>query len=158
QDAIDDWVRSVHLPVRLTLTPSGVHARTSLAGVSLSEVDCELEVRGPFLGLRPQRASMLGVPAPIVGMFRGYLPLPPLPMGARLQRVDPDHGRLTAWFSLDDVDEPLTPRVARVLQRRLSAGLRWPRARGSTTAMPRARGSSARSRRTEGEPMSRRRN
>ncbi len=114
----------MHLPVRLTLTPSGVHARTSLAGVSLSEVDCELEVRGPFLGLRPQRASMLGVPAPIVGMFRGYLPLPPLPMGARLQRVDPDHGRLTAWFSLDDVDEPLTPRVARVLQRRLLPGLR----------------------------------
>jgi hypothetical protein len=119
QSAIDRWTKRVHLPVRLRLTDEGVIARASVRGFALSEVATELVASGPFVTLRPKRASMLGLPAPVVGMFRGYLPLPPLPLGARVARVDHGDGSLTAWFTLDDVDEPLTPAIARRLRRRL---------------------------------------
>ena len=80
----------------------------------------ELDVSGPFIKLRPRRASMLGLSAPLVGLLRGYLPLPPLPLGARLQRVEAADREITTWFTLDDIDEPLTPALATRLRRRLS--------------------------------------
>jgi hypothetical protein len=119
QAAVDRWTKASHLPVRLLLTPEGVVAKTSVRGIQLSEVEVELDVAGPLIQLRPRRAAMLGVETPVLGLLRGYLPLPPLPMGARLRRVEAGDGTLTTWFSVPDVDEPLTPDLALRLQRRL---------------------------------------
>jgi len=84
QDAIDHWTQRTHLPVRLHLTEEGIIVKTSVRGFSISEVATEVAVSGHFLTLRPKRASIVGLPAPVVGMLRGFLPLPPLPRGARL--------------------------------------------------------------------------
>ena len=62
--------------------------------------------------------------APVLGFLRGYLPLPPLPLGARLNRVEPGDGEITVWFDVDDVDEPLTPAIAAGIRRRLIPRLR----------------------------------
>jgi hypothetical protein len=124
QDPIDRWTQRTHLPVRMLLTEEGIIVRTSIRGFSLSEVATELAVSGHFLTLRPMRASFVGLPAPVVGMLRGFLPLPPLPRGARLTKVDHEAGKVTAWFALDDIDQPLTPAIARRLRPRLLPRLR----------------------------------
>lgn len=119
QSAVDRWTKASHLPIRLLLTPEGVVAKTSVRGIQLGEVAVELDVVGPLIQLRPRRAAMLGVETPVIGLLRGYLPLPPLPLGARLRRVERGDGTLTTWFSVPDIDEPLSPDLALRLQRRL---------------------------------------
>ena len=125
QEAIDRWTHRTQLPVRLLLTEEGIIVRTSVRGFSLSEVATEVAVSGHFLTLRPRRASFVGLPAPVVGMLRGFLPLPPLPRGTRLTKVDHEDGKVTAWFELDDIDEPLSPAIARRLRPRLLPRLRF---------------------------------
>jgi hypothetical protein len=125
QSAIDAWTQRTHLPVRLLLTDDGIIARTSLRGFSLSEIAAQVAVSGHFLTLRPQRASFVGLPAPVVGMLRGFLPLPPLPRGARLTDVDHEDGRVTAWFALDEIDQPLTPAIARRIRPALLPRVRF---------------------------------
>jgi hypothetical protein len=124
QEAVDGWTKAAHLPARMQLTPEGIVVRTGVRGFQLSEVATELTVSGPFLQLRPVRASMLGLSTPVLGFLRGYLPLPPLPLGARLNRVEPGDGEVTVWFDVDDVDEPLTPAIASGIRRRLIPRLR----------------------------------
>lgn len=119
QDAVDEWVKRRHLPVRLLLTEEGFIAKTGVRGFSLSEITAEIAVSGHFLVLRPTRASIVGLPTPVMGFLRGFLPLPPLPRGARLTKVDHEDGRVTAWFGLDEIDQPLTPAIARRLRLRL---------------------------------------
>ena len=99
--------------------------RFGARGISLGEVATEVAVSGHFLTLRPKRASFVGLPAPVVGMFRGFLPLPPLPRGARLTKVEHEHEQFTAWFSLDDIDQPLTPAIARRIRPALLRRLRF---------------------------------
>jgi hypothetical protein len=118
QAAVDRWTRRTRLPVKLSLTPDGVVVKTGLRGISLSEVATELDITGPFLTLRPKRAAMLGVSTPVARFFRGYLPLPPMPMGAKLVRFEPGDGRMTAWFALEPLDEPLSPALAASLRKR----------------------------------------
>lgn len=125
QDAIDRWTKRTHLPVRMNLTEEGIIVKTSVRGFSISEVATEVAVSGHFLTLRPKRASIVGLPAPVVGMFRGFLPLPPLPRGARLSKVDHEAEKVTAWFALDDIDQPLTPAIARRLRPSLLPRLRF---------------------------------
>ena len=125
QDAIDHWTQRTHLPVRLHLTEEGIIVKTSVRGFSISEVATEVAVSGHFLTLRPKRASIVGLPAPVVGMLRGFLPLPPLPRGARLSKVDHEAEKVTAWFALDDIDQPLTPAIARRLRPSLLPRLRF---------------------------------
>ena len=125
QDAVDNWTHRTHLPVRLLLTDEGVIVKTSVRGFSISEVATEVAVSGHFVTLHPTRASFVGLPAPVVGLLRGYLPLPPLPRGARLQKVDHEDARVTAWFALDDIDQPLTPAIARRLRPRLLPRVRF---------------------------------
>ena len=48
--------------------------------------------------------------------FRGYLPLPPLPRGARITEVRPGDGELAVTFQIDELDEPITPDIARRLR------------------------------------------
>jgi hypothetical protein len=125
QEAIDRWTQRTHLPVRMLLTEEGVIVKTSVRGFSIGEVATQVAVTGHFLTLRPKRASIVGLPAPVVGMLRGFLPLPPLPRGARLSKVEHEEGSVTAWFELDDIDQPLTPAIARRLRPSLLPRLRF---------------------------------
>lgn len=124
QENVDRWVRTARLPARVRLTADGVAIATGIAGVRTGEVLADLEVTGRFLRLAPRRLSMLGVAAPIPRLARGYLPLPPLPRGARLTDVQHGDGDLAVTFTIPELEETLTPelagRVARLLR------LPWP--------------------------------
>lgn len=117
QENLDRWTRTTHVPFRLQLAPHGVVVSTGLAGIRVGEIEVDLAVAGPFVRLRPRRATMLGLPAPLVRFLRGYLPLPPLPRGAKLHRVEPSEGELAVTFLIDEVDEPMTPQIAQRLTR-----------------------------------------
>lgn len=111
QENVDRWTRDLRLPLRLRLTEEGVVTTTGLGGIRVSEIVTEPTVVGGFLQLRPTRASLLGVPTTLVRFLRGYLPLPPLPRSARLDRVEPSDGELALAFTIDRFEQPLTPDV-----------------------------------------------
>lgn len=116
QANVDRWTKTSRLPIRLTLTEEGVVLAAGLRGIRMGEVLADLDVAGPFLRLVPKRASIGGLPAPLVRFFRGYLPLPPLPRGARLTDVRPGDGELAVTFTIDELDEPITPDIAKRLR------------------------------------------
>lgn len=116
QANVDRWTRDLRLPFRLELTPEGVVTRTGIGGIRVSEVLTLPDISGGLLRLRPVRASLLGVPAPLVRFLRGYLPLPPLPRHAVLESVDPSDGELTLTFRIEEFRQPLTPEVSRRLR------------------------------------------
>ena len=116
QEHVDRWTRSARLPIRLALTEDGVHLTTGVRGFRMSETLADLEVAGSFLRLAPKKMTIVGLPAPLARFFRGYLPLPPLPKGARITEVRPGDGELAVTFELADLDEPLTPDIARRLR------------------------------------------
>jgi hypothetical protein len=116
QDNVDRWTRTAHLPIRLRLTEEGVLLTTGVRGFRMSETLADLEVAGRFLRLAPTRMTIVGLPAPLARFFRGYLPLPPLPKGARITEVRPGDGELAVTFELERLDEPLTPDIARRLR------------------------------------------
>jgi hypothetical protein len=116
QANVDRWTRTAHLPIRLALTEEGVLVTTGVRGIRMSETLADLEVAGAFLRLSPKRMTIAGVPAPLLRFVHGYLPLPPLPRGARITQVRPGAGRLAVTFALEALDEPLTPDVARRLR------------------------------------------
>lgn len=113
QANVDRWVRTSRLPIKVLLTADGVVVSTGLGGVRMGQVQADLEVAGPFLRLVPKRATIVGVPAPMARLLRGYLPLPPLPRGARLREIGHGDGELVVTFELASLDEPLSPDVAR---------------------------------------------
>ena len=116
QDNVDRWTRTARLPIHLQLTPDGVQITAGLAGIRVTETLADLEVAGRFLRLSPKRVTIAGVPAPMARFFRGYLPLPPLPRGARITEVRPGDGELEVTFQLDEIDEALTPDIAQRLR------------------------------------------
>jgi hypothetical protein len=116
QENVDRWVRTARLPIRLLLTAEGVQLTTGVRGIRMSETLADLEVSGRLLRLVPKRMTIVGVPAPMARFFRGYLPLPPLPRGARITELAPGDGHLVVTFMLDHVDEPLTPDIAKRLR------------------------------------------
>lgn len=116
QEHVDRWTRTARLPIKLTLTPEGVVLAAGVRGIRMGEVLADLEVHGPFLQLAPKRITIAGLPTPLVRFFRGFLPLPPLPRGTRISEVRPGDGELSVTFSLDHIDEPLTPDIARRLR------------------------------------------
>ena len=117
QGNVDRWVRTSRLPLRVALTPEGVVLTTGVAGIRMGEVLAELQVAGPFLRLEPKRMTIAGVATPMIRFFRGYLPLPPLPRGAHITDVRPGDGELAVTFQIDELDEPITPDIARRLRR-----------------------------------------
>jgi len=123
QENVDRWTRDLRLPLRLRLTEDGVVTTTGLGGIRVGEVVTEPTVVGGFLQLRPTRASLLGMPAPLVRFLRGYLPLPPLPRSARLEHVAPADGELALSFRIDRFEQPLTPDVTDRLRRLLNLPL-----------------------------------
>jgi hypothetical protein len=116
QANVDRWTRTSRLPIRLTLTPEGVVLAAGLRGIRMGEVLADLEVAGPFLRLVPKRASIGGLQTPLVRFLRGYLPLPPLPRGAHLTEVLPGDGELAVTFQIDELDEAITPDIAKRLR------------------------------------------
>ncbi len=86
-----------------------------LRGIRMGEVLADLEVAGAFLRLVPKRANIGGIPTPLVRFFRGYLPLPPL-RAARLVDVRPGDGELAVTFQIDELDEAITPDIAKRLR------------------------------------------
>lgn len=116
QANVDRWIRTSRLPIRVALTADGLMVTTGMRGIRVGEVLAELEVAGSFLRLRPKRATIAGLPTPMVRFLRGYLPLPPLPRGARLTEVRPGDGELAVTFQIDELDETITPDIARRLR------------------------------------------
>ncbi|MEX2293294.1 MAG: LmeA family phospholipid-binding protein [Acidimicrobiales bacterium] len=116
QANVDRWTRSARLPIRLSLTADGVMLTTGLRGIRMSETLADLEVSGRFLRLAPKRMTIVGLPTTLVRFFKGYLPLPPLPKGARITDVQPGDGELAVTFALEHLDEALTPDIARRLR------------------------------------------
>lgn len=116
QEHVDRWTHTARLPIRLELTEGGVLLTTGVGGFRMSETLADLEVAGRFLRLAPKRMTIVGLPAPMARFFRGYLPLPPLPKGARITDVTPGDGELVVTFELARIDEPLTPDIARRLR------------------------------------------
>lgn len=119
QANVDRWTKDLRLPFRLRLTEEGVVTTTGIGGIRMTEILTDLDIVGGFLRLRPMRASLLGVPTPMVRFLRGYLPLPPLPRQAVLEQVDPGDGELTVTFRIDSFEQALTPDVASRLQKLL---------------------------------------
>lgn len=115
QDNVDRWTRTAHLPIRLVLTEEGVLLTTGLGGFKMSETLADLEVSGRFLRLAPKRMTIVGLPTTLVRFVKGYLPLPPLPKGARIRDVRHDDGELAVTFALEHIDERITPDIARRL-------------------------------------------
>ena len=115
QDNVDRWTRTAHLPIRLVLTEEGVLLTTGLGGFKMSETLADLEVAGRFLRLAPKRMTIVGLPTTLVRFFKGYLPLPPLPKGARITDVRHSEGELAVTFALEHLDEPITPDIAKRL-------------------------------------------
>ncbi len=122
QENVDRWVRTSHLPIRLRLTDEGVLLSTGVRGFKMTETLADLEVAGSFLRLAPKRMTVVGLPTTLVRFFKGYLPLPPLPRGARITDVRHGHEELAVTFALDHLDEALTPDIAK----RLSSFARLP--------------------------------
>lgn len=116
QANVDRWTKTARLPIRLVLTTEGVTLTTGLAGIKMSETLADLEVGGRFLRLAPKRMTIAGMPTTLVRFFRGYLPLPPLPKGARITHVLPGEGELAVTFTLEAIDEPITPDIAKRLR------------------------------------------
>lgn len=119
QADVDRWLERTGLPFRLELREKGLVLHTEIAGLALSEFETRLEVVRGWFVLKPQRASILGVPSSVARLFRTYLPIPPLSPDARLVGIDHDPGRLSLRFGLDDFEESVTPGLVWRLQRRL---------------------------------------
>ena len=117
QENVDRWTRTAHLPIRLELTDDGVLLTTGVRRHQDERDAGRPRGRpGRFLRLAPKRMTIVGLPAPLARFFRGYLPLPPLPKGARITDVRPGDGELAVTFALEHLDEPLTPDIARRLR------------------------------------------
>ncbi len=116
QEHVDRWTHTARLPIRVELTEEGVLLTTGVGGFRMSETLADLEVSGSFLRLAPKRMTIVGLPAPLARFFRGYLPLPPLPRGARITEVRPGDGELAVTFQIDELDEAITPDIARRLR------------------------------------------
>jgi hypothetical protein len=121
QKGIDQWTRSSRLPVRLELTEDAVVAHAGIRGITMSEIAVQLvPTNGSMLKLIPRRASMFGMRAPVIASLPGYLPLPALPAGARITKVEPGGGTLTIYLDAGEIDEPINPALAARLVRRFS--------------------------------------
>jgi hypothetical protein len=116
QANVDRWTKTSRLPIRILLKEDGVMLTGGLRGVRFGEVLTDLEVVGPFLRLAPKRATIAGLPTSLVRYFKGYLPLPPLPRDAHITGVLHAEGELAVTFQIDELDEPITPDIARRLR------------------------------------------
>ena len=107
QRGIDRWLLRERLPLRMRLGARGLATAFSLDTFGLGEIETELAVSGGWLQLRPRRAGMIDLPEVAREFFSGYLPLPRLPAGARLDALQHEPRELTAHLVLPGLDEAL---------------------------------------------------
>lgn len=110
QADLDEWMRSVALPVRFRLRDGALDARTGVGGFRFGgvEVGVAIDERGR-LRIGPRRVTVLGVAVAPFAFPSVALPLPPLPRRARLQAFVPEDGAVRITFVVNGVDEELTP-------------------------------------------------
>jgi hypothetical protein len=120
QANLDRWTGRVALPVRLELTPQGIRTRAGVGSFSVATALLELQVVDGRVRLTPRRAGPVGLPPALTALVSGNLPLPTLPPGTRLSRVEHGDGTLSAWLEVDHVDEPLDLHAARRLRAELA--------------------------------------
>jgi hypothetical protein len=116
---VDRWLAREWLPVQVRLAEQGLATSFSLDSFGLGEIETELVVVGGWLRLKPRRAGLLELPGLVGDVFSGYLPLPKLPPGARLDSLQHDAGELIAHFELPGFDESLTAGLASRIGSRL---------------------------------------
>jgi len=113
QRGIDRWLARERLPLRMRLGARGLGTAFSLDTLGLAEIETELAVSGGWLQLRPRRAGMIDLPDVAREFFSGYLPLPRLPAGARLDAIQHEPRELTAHLVLPGLEEPLGSGLAK---------------------------------------------
>ena len=119
QRDVDTWLGNSQLPFELQFTERGIVAQAKIAGLQVAEVEATLEVVGGWFILQPRRASLLGIPNYAAWLFRTYLPLPPLAVGAALEEIGHEPGRLRLAFKVDSFEEDLTPGLLGRLRSRI---------------------------------------
>jgi len=118
QQAIDRWMSRFQLPYRLELGEEALTVHTEIAGFPLAQFETSIDVVGGWFVLKPERASILGVPSYVSSIFRTYLPIPPLSSESQLTGVAHEAGSLRLQFSLDDFEEEISPGLLLRLRRR----------------------------------------
>ena len=118
QQALDRWLNRFQLPYRLELGEDALVVHMEVAGFPVAEFETTIEVEGGWFVLRPQRASILGVPSYVSSLFRSYLPIPPLSRESRLVAITHAKGSLRLTFAMDDFDELVTPGLLLRLRKR----------------------------------------
>lgn len=119
---VDRWLLREKLPLRMRLDADGISTAFSLDPLGLGEIETELAVSEGWLQLRPRRAGLLDLPEFAREFFSGYLPLPELPAGARLDALQHESGELTAHLLLPGFDEPLGRGLSARLRKRMARG------------------------------------
>lgn len=119
QDNLDRWTGRVALPVRLELTPDGVRTSTGLGSLRVAAALTEVAVVEGRLRLIPVKAGPVGLPPSLTSLLSGNLPLPELPPGTRLTKVEHGEGTVSLRMEVDHVDEPIDVGMGRRLKKEL---------------------------------------
>lgn len=110
QDALDQWIRTSGLPMRLVLRDGSIRARTGIGGRRLGDVDLVVDLDEGKLRLRPVRVSVLGIPFSSVALLPSvFLPLPALPGRARMIGAEALNQSFRVAVEVRGMDEPVTP-------------------------------------------------
>ena len=117
---VDRWLLREKLPLRIRLASRGLAVAFSLDPLGLGEIETELVANGGWLQLRPRRAGPLELPDFAREWLSGYLPLPGLPAGARLDALQHERGELTAHLVLPGFEESLGRGLAARVRRRFA--------------------------------------
>ena len=108
QERIDEWTGRASLPFRLELTDEGIVSSAGVGPLRMGRLLTELAVREDgTLRLRPVKAIGRTLPTGLGEALTGSLPLPRLPVDARLVEVEHGPGRLSVTVALEDIDEAL---------------------------------------------------
>lgn len=118
QKALDKWMSRFQLPYRLELGENALIVHTEIAGFPVAEFETSIEVDGGWFVLKPERASIFGVPGYVSSLFRTYLPVPPLSRETRLTRITHERGIVRLGFTINDFEEEVSPGLLSRLQKR----------------------------------------
>lgn len=108
QERVDEWIGRASLPFRLELTDEGIVSSAGVGPLRMGRVLTEIAVREDgTVRLRPMKAVGRTLPVGLGEALTGSLPLPRLPIEARLVEIEHGPGRLSVTVALDDFDEAI---------------------------------------------------